>query len=99
MSAMPNIKAAVPGAVRTMRWEYMTLSYNYSYGTTTYEINGEKENRLKNKPLQESLTIFGQQGWELVGIAGAEGKLYVMKRPMTKPAASTNGNDSPQTEK
>ncbi len=62
------------------RWEYMTMSYNYSYGATTYEVNGEKETRLKNRPLHDALTIFGQSGWELVGIAGAEGKTYVFKR-------------------
>lgn len=63
------------------QWEYMTLSYTYSYGTTTYELNGEKEVRLKNIPLHAALTLMGQQGWELVSIAGAEGKLYVFKRP------------------
>lgn len=98
MSTMPNIQTPAPAA-RMMRWEYMTVSYNYSYGSITYEVNGEKETRLKNKPLQEALSIFGQQGWELVGIAGAEGKLYIMKRPMTKPAASANGNGSTETEK
>jgi hypothetical protein len=70
------------------RWEYMTLSYNYSYGSTTYEVNGAKEVRLKNKPLHETLTLLGQQGWELVGIAGAEAKLYILKRPVFGPAGN-----------
>jgi hypothetical protein len=63
------------------QWEYMTLSYTYSYSTTTYEINGEREVRLKNTPLHAALTLMGEQGWELVSIAGGEGKLYVFKRP------------------
>lgn len=63
------------------QWEYLTLSYNYSYGSTTYELNGEKEVRLKNVALHAALTLLGQQGWELVSTAGAEGRLYVFKRP------------------
>ncbi len=94
MSEAPNIKTpaqAVPVA-RTIRWEYLTLSFNQSYGSTTYEVNGEKEVRLKNKPLHESLTIFGQQGWELVGISGSEGKLHIFKRPAQRPSANADGN-------
>jgi hypothetical protein len=71
------------------RWEYMTMTYNYSYGATTYEVNGNKEGKLKNRPIHEVLTIFGQYGWELTGI-GEDGKLYILKRPATR-AASTNG--------
>ncbi len=63
------------------QWEYLTLSYNYAYGSTTYELNGEKEVRLKNVALHAALTLLGQQGWELVSAAGAEGRLYVFKRP------------------
>jgi len=62
------------------RWEYMTMSYNSAYGSTTYEVNGEKQARLRNLPLHEVLTMFGQNGWELIGIAGAEGKTYLFKR-------------------
>lgn len=67
---------------RATQWEYLTLTYNYSYGSTTYELNGEKETRLKNVPLHAALTLLGQQGWELVSVVGAEGKLYVFKRPV-----------------
>lgn len=88
MTDSPNLKAQTP-AVRMPRWEYMTLSYNYSYGSTTYEVNGDKEIRLKNKPLTEVLTLYGQQGWELVGIS--EGKLYILKRPMLRPATNGTG--------
>ncbi|MBZ0290999.1 MAG: hypothetical protein K8L99_00380 [Anaerolineae bacterium] len=77
MTNIPKIQSLAPDRIN--RWEYMTLSYNYSYGSTTYEINGEKEVRLKNVPLHEALSLLGQQGWELVSIA--EGKLYVLKRP------------------
>jgi hypothetical protein len=92
MSDALNVKPTSSNpVVRVSRWEYMTLSYNYSYGSTTYEINGEKEVRLKNKPLPEVLTLFGNQGWELVGIADA--KLYVLKRPMMRPSE----NDSAAT--
>ncbi len=66
---------------RVTQWEYLTLTYNYSYGSTTYELNGEKETRLKNTALHAALSLLGQQGWELVSVAGAEGKLYVFKRP------------------
>ena len=62
------------------RWEYMTLSYNYSYGSTTYQVNDQKEAKLKNRPLHEVLTLFGQHGWELVSAAGADSKTYVLKR-------------------
>lgn len=89
MTDMPKIQPLAPE--RTSRWEYMTLSYNYSYGSTTYEINGEKEVRLKNMPLHEALSLLGQQGWELVSIA--EGKLCVLKRvaAMRPKATSTPG--------
>lgn len=80
MSDLPQTKT-LPPTSRLGRWEYLTMSYNYSYGSTTYEINGEKEGRLKNTPLNEALTLLGQQGWELVGIS--EGKLYIFKRPGT----------------
>lgn len=66
---------------RAPRWEYLTVTYNMSYGSATYEINGQKEGRLKNKGLHEALSLLGGMGWELVGIAGAEGKLYILKRP------------------
>lgn len=61
-------------------WEYMTMSYTYSYGSTTYEVNGEKAGKYKNIPLHDVLTLFGQSGWELVGMGGPEGKTYVLKR-------------------
>lgn len=67
---------------RATQWEYLTLTYNHSYGSTTYELNGEKETRLKNTALHAALSLLGQQGWELVSVAGAEGKLYVFKRPV-----------------
>ncbi|MGQ9889870.1 MAG: hypothetical protein ACUVSX_15500 [Aggregatilineales bacterium] len=67
---------------RVTQWEYLTLTYNYSYGSTTYELNGEKETRLKNTALHTALSLLGRQGWELVSIAGAEAKLYVFKRPV-----------------
>ncbi|GIL09393.1 MAG: hypothetical protein BroJett033_9040 [Chloroflexota bacterium] len=66
---------------RTVQWEYMTLSCSHSYGSTTYELNGEKETRLKNVALHAALSLLGQQGWELVSTAGADGRLYVFKRP------------------
>ena len=69
------------------RWEYMTMTYAYAYGATSYEVNGNKETKLKNRPLHEVLTIFGQYGWELTGI-GDDGKLYILKRPATRPAAN-----------
>ena len=72
------------------RWEYLTMSYNYVYGSTTYEVNGEKETKLKNRRLHEVLTMLGQVGWELVSIAGAEGKTYVFKR---QGARSSNGSE------
>jgi hypothetical protein len=71
-------------------WEYMTMNYNYSYGATTYEVNGAKEGKLKNRPLHEVLTIFGKYGWELVGIGGTEGKEYVFKRPVSQAVLETS---------
>ena len=59
------------------KWEYLTMTYNYSYGATTYVVNGEKAINLKNVPLHDALTIFGQEGWNLVSIS--EG-IYVLKR-------------------
>lgn len=78
----PIAAAASPASTSSLnpRWEYMTMSYTYSYGSTTYEINGEKDGRLKNRPLHDVLTLFGQSGWELVGMGGPEGKTYVLKR-------------------
>jgi hypothetical protein len=64
----------------------MTLSYNYSYGSTTYSVNEQKEPKLKNRPLHDVLTLFGQHGWDLVGIGGADGKSYVFKRQGTRQA-------------
>lgn len=75
-TALPQIQARCAS-----QWEYMTLTYNYAYGSTTYELNGEKEIRLKNVALHAALTLLGQQGWELVSVAGADGKMYVFKRP------------------
>jgi hypothetical protein len=74
--------AATTGPTNTLnaQWEYMTMSYTYSYGSTTYEINGEKAGKYKNIPLHDVLTIFGQSGWELVGMGGPEGKTYVLTR-------------------
>ncbi len=83
MSLIQPITAAAPTPSTSSlnpRWEYMTMSYTYSYGSTTYEVNGEKESRLKNRPLHDVLTLFGQAGWELVGMGGPEGKTYVLKR-------------------
>ena len=84
--AIPSIKAenqpqSPAPAVKSHKWEYLTLGYNYSYGSTTYELNGDKEVRLKNLPLHEALSALGQQGWELVSAAGTEGKLFILKRP------------------
>ncbi|MBZ0289641.1 MAG: hypothetical protein K8I30_18610 [Anaerolineae bacterium] len=86
MSVNPNTKmpAPMPAQVRIPRWEYVTLAYNYSYGSTTYEVNGEKEGSLKNKPLFETLNLFGQHGWELVGSTGTDGKVFLLKRPLVK---------------
>jgi hypothetical protein len=66
----------------------MTLSYNYSYGSTTYSVNEQKEPKLKNRALHEVLTLFGQHGWELVGIGGSDGKSYVFKRHSVRSAQS-----------
>lgn len=67
------------------RWEYFTMSYNFSYGATTYQVNGEKDVKLKNQKLNEVLTQFGQLGWELTGIS--EGT-YVFKRESAPNAKS-----------
>ncbi len=93
MTNQPGTKPLVPAQARIPRWEYMTMSYNYSYGSTTYEINGEKETGLKNKPLHETLNQFGLQGWDLMTIAGADAKLYVFKRQLVRPPEAT-GNGS-----
>ena len=53
------------------------MTYNYSYGSTTYVVNGEKAVHLKNIALHDVLTHYGQQGWELVSIS--EG-VYILKR-------------------
>jgi hypothetical protein len=74
----------------TVRYEYLTMSYTYAYGSTTYEVNGEKEGRLKNRPLHDVLTLFGQAGWELVGIAGTEGKNFIFKRLGTRSVGLEN---------
>lgn len=84
--AIPSIKSenqsqAPAPSVKSYKWEYLTLGYNHSYGSTTYELNGEKEGRLKNLPLHEALSVLGQQGWELASSAGTEGKLFILKRP------------------
>lgn len=69
-------------------WEYLTLMYNFSYGSTTYVINGEKEVSLKNRPLHDVLTHYGHSGWELIGIS--EGN-YIFKR-QTVSGNSSNGD-------
>lgn len=76
------VSAATTSAANSLnaQWEYMTMSYTYSYGSTTYEVNGEKAGKYKNLPLHDVLTLFGQSGWELVGMGGPEGKTYVLKR-------------------
>ena len=76
-------------AILNNRWEYLTMSYSYVYGSTTYEVNGEKEIKLKNRRLHEVLTMLGQVGWELVSIAGSEGKTYIFKRQ----GARSNGSE------
>ena len=75
------------------RWEYMTMTYNYSYGATTYEVNGAKEGKLKNRPLHEVLMIFGQYGWELTGMGGEDGRMYILKRPGSRLANGENIGD------
>ncbi len=95
MTANPNQKTPptpAPVHPRMPRWEYMTMSYNYAYGSTTYEINGEKEGSLKNKPLFETLNYFGQQGWEMITDAGAEGKTFIFKRPLVKAPENDGGH-------
>ena len=94
MTNQPGTKPLVPTQVRIPRWEYMTMTYNYSYGSTTYEINGEKETGLKNKPLHETLNQFGLQGWELMSVAGADAKLYIFKRQLVKAPENTNNGNS-----
>lgn len=91
---LPGTKPLVPTQARIPRWEYMTMTYNYSYGSTTYEINSEKEISLKNKPLHETLNQFGLQGWELMTVAGAEAKFYVFKRPLVKAPENANNANS-----
>ena len=78
-----------------LRWEYLTMSYNYSYGATTYEVNGSKEGKLKNMPLHDVLTVFGQSGWELVSMGGADGKTFVFKRQGTRNIALNGDKPTP----
>jgi len=78
--AVNSISSPVEAAAKTPCWEYLTMSYNYSYGSTTYEVNGEKIVKLKNKPLHETLTLLGRQGWELVSVSGEKGDRFVFKR-------------------
>ena len=77
MTIQPLSKPGVATSALNARWEYLTMSYNYSYGSTTYVVNGDKEVRLKNRPLHDVLTLFGQAGWELISIS--EGN-YIFKR-------------------
>lgn len=77
MAIQPLSKPGAATSALNARWEYLTMSYNYSYGSTTYQVNGNKEVRLKNRPLHDVLTLFGQAGWELTSIS--EGT-YVFKR-------------------
>lgn len=70
------------------RWEYLTFTYNYSYGSTTYVVNGEKAIGMKNVPLHDALTIFGQEGWNLVSIS--EG-VFVLKRQGVRQVELDNG--------
>jgi hypothetical protein len=83
----PQVQATTPSA--QAGWEYLTLVYNFSYGSTTYVINGEKEVSLKNRLLHDVLTHYGQSGWELIGIS--EGT-YIFKR-LTNQKPTTNGAD------
>ena len=75
--AAPSKDEASANPDASGRWEYLTMTYNYSYGSTTYVVNGEKAVGMKNVPLQDALTHFGQEGWELVSIS--EG-VFVLKR-------------------
>lgn len=79
--AINAIPTSGDSVAKIQRWEYLTMSYNYSYGSTTYEVNGEKIVKLKNKPLHETLTLLGRQGWELVSATGDKGDQFVFKRP------------------
>lgn len=90
MTTIPVNGKPVP-AVRIPRWEYMTMTYSHAYGSTTYEVNGAKDGSLKNVQLYEVLNQFGQQGWELFTIAGADGKQFVFKRPLVKLAETATG--------
>ncbi len=56
------------------------MSYTSSYGATSYSINEQKEAKLRNRPLHEVLTLFGQHGWELVSMGGSDGKVLILKR-------------------
>jgi hypothetical protein len=77
INSTTEVKAAPSGLPQ---WEYMTISYSSSYGSTVYRVNNHKTGGLKNKLLNEVLTHFGQEGWELVGIYGTDGRDFVMKR-------------------
>ena len=74
------------GSDKPERWEYMTMSYNSSYGATSYAINEQKEAKLRNRPLHEVLTLFGQHGWELVSAGGADSNILIFKRLSTAAA-------------
>ena len=89
LPSSPQTQPGTPGA--QTGWEYLTLMYNFSYGSTTYIVNGEKEVSLKNRLLHDVLTHYGQSGWELIGIS--EGT-YIFKRLSTQ-KPTTNGADKP----
>jgi hypothetical protein len=75
----------------------MTMTYNYAYGSTTYSINEQKEGKLKNRPLHEVLTLFGQHGWELVSMGGADGKTFVFKRHSTNQLQAQEPESLPES--
>ena len=69
------------------KWEYMVIR---SYGGVVMLVNGQETAKMVGTQavgdlLHEFLSGVGEDGWEVVGMAGVrEGAEIVLKRPMVE---------------
>jgi hypothetical protein len=65
------------------KWEYLFIEYQWHKERARPRIiNDQEVQDWKNTPTRsQHINLLGEEGWELVGLAGPNGHLLIFKRP------------------
>jgi hypothetical protein len=65
-------------------WEYVVVRWRFAPNgrMVVFQIDGED---APAEPLVEALARYGAEGWELSGLAGADGTILFLKRSAPEP--------------